>query len=71
MTAYEILLRRLERAERTLTRAGWTYTEGAEEWRPPLGKPPLLDKAEAVAVAPLPQAEQADAAEAEDHHRPG
>lgn len=37
---------RLERAERALSRAGWTYTEGAEEWKPPLGPSasPLLDE---------------------------
>jgi hypothetical protein len=27
-------------AIRTLENAGYTYTEGAELWRPPLGKPP-------------------------------
>jgi len=31
-----LISRRLERAERALTRAGWTYTEGAEEWKPPV-----------------------------------
>lgn len=31
---------RLERAERALKRAGFTYLEGAAEWKPPLGKPP-------------------------------
>lgn len=32
-------------AERALRRLGWTYTDGAEEWRPPLGPSaaPLLD----------------------------
>lgn len=37
-----------DRAERALTRAGWTYTEGAEEWKPPLGPSasPLLEKIE-------------------------
>lgn len=41
-----LLSRRLERAERALVRAGWTYTEGAEEWKPPLGQSalPLLDE---------------------------
>ena len=28
---------RIERAERVLLRNGWTYTEGADEWKPPLG----------------------------------
>lgn len=27
-------------AIRTLERLGFTYTEGAEQWRPPLGEPP-------------------------------
>ncbi|OQS42297.1 hypothetical protein [Chromobacterium haemolyticum] len=27
---------RADRAERALLRAGWTYTEGAAEWKPPL-----------------------------------
>lgn len=36
----------LDRAERALVRAGWTYTEGAAEWKPPLGPSasPLLDE---------------------------
>lgn len=29
---------RLDRAERALRRAGFTYTEGAQEWRPPIVK---------------------------------
>jgi len=32
------LTERLERAERCLTRAGWTYTEGAECWKPPVNE---------------------------------
>lgn len=28
---------RADRAERALIRAGWTYTEGAAEWKPPVG----------------------------------
>lgn len=39
---------RAERAERALQRAGYTYLEGAAEWRPPLGKRPNFE-AEGVA----------------------
>lgn len=40
------ILERLHRAERALLRAGWTHSEGAEEWKPPLGPSasPLLDE---------------------------
>jgi len=31
-----------ERAERALKRAGFTYLEGAAEWKPPLGKRPVF-----------------------------
>lgn len=31
---------RLERAEKALLDAGWTYKEGAAAWKPPLGKKP-------------------------------
>lgn len=31
---------RLERAEKALIDAGWTYKEGAAAWKPPLGKKP-------------------------------
>ena len=43
---WEDKCRKLERAERALKRTGWTYTEGAEEWKPPLGPSasPLLDE---------------------------
>ena len=34
------LMERVTRAERALTQAGWTYTNGAEEWCPPLGPDP-------------------------------
>ena len=30
-------LERLHRAERALIHAGWTHSEGAQEWKPPLG----------------------------------
>lgn len=33
------LKKRLERAEKALLDNGWTYTEGTEAWKPPLGKP--------------------------------
>jgi len=41
-------LERLHRAERALLRAGWTHSEGAQEWKPPLGTSasPLLDEIE-------------------------
>ncbi|WNL63582.1 hypothetical protein ST4_024 [Aeromonas phage ST4] len=40
------LQERLDRAERALTRSGFTYTEGAQEWKPPIGPSasPLLDR---------------------------
>lgn len=40
------LLQRTQRAERALHRGGFTYTEGAAEWKPPLGPSasPLLDR---------------------------
>jgi len=38
---------RLERAERALTRAGFTYLEGAAEWKPPLGKRPVFIEVDA------------------------
>lgn len=31
---------RLERAEKALIDAGWTYKEGSAAWKPPLGKKP-------------------------------
>lgn len=36
----------LDKATRALTRAGFTYTEGAQEWKPPIGPSasPLLDR---------------------------
>lgn len=42
----EELVERAERAERSLTRAGFTYTEGAQEWKPPIGPSalPLLER---------------------------
>lgn len=45
-TDHEENLQQRDRAERALRAAGFTYTEGAEEWRPPLGSSasPLLDK---------------------------
>ena len=41
-----------DRAEGTLTRAGWTYTDGAQEWRLPLGPnpSPLLERIDALAA---------------------
>lgn len=40
------LQERLDRAERALTRAGFTLVEGAQEWKPPIGPSasPLLDR---------------------------
>lgn len=40
------LQERLDRAERALTRSGFTLVEGAQEWKPPLGPSasPLLDR---------------------------
>jgi hypothetical protein len=37
---------KLARAERALISAGWTYVEGAAEWKPPIGPSasPLLDR---------------------------
>jgi hypothetical protein len=37
---------RLDRAERALISAGWTYIEGAAEWKPPIGPSasPLLER---------------------------
>lgn len=42
----EELVERAERAERSLTLAGFTYTEGAQEWKPPIGPSafPLLER---------------------------
>lgn len=42
----DLMQGRLDRAERALTRAGFTYTEGAQEWKPPIGPSasPLLDR---------------------------
>lgn len=42
----DLMQERLDRAERALTRSGFTYTEGAQEWKPPIGPSasPLLDK---------------------------
>lgn len=42
----DLMQERLDRAERALTRAGFTYTEGAQEWKPPIGPSasPLLDR---------------------------
>lgn len=43
----------LARATRALTRAGFTYTEGAQEWKPPIGPSasPLLDRIDQLADA--------------------
>lgn len=40
------LRHRVERAERALQRVGWTYIEGADEWKPPIGPSasPLLER---------------------------
>ncbi|TDR82150.1 hypothetical protein DFP86_102264 [Paludibacterium purpuratum] len=40
------LAERADRAERALIRTGWTYLEGAAEWRPPVGPSasPLLEQ---------------------------
>lgn len=42
----EELAERPERAERALTRAGYTLVDGAQEWKPPIGQSasPLLDR---------------------------
>lgn len=42
----DLMQERLDRAERALTRAGFTYTEGAQEWKPPIGPSasPMLDR---------------------------
>lgn len=32
------LEKRVDRAEKALTGSGWTYKEGAEAWKPPLGR---------------------------------
>lgn len=37
--AYGELEARVARAETALTGSGWTYKEGAEAWKPPLGRP--------------------------------
>lgn len=43
----------LARAERALTRAGYTYLEGAAEWKPPLGRrPAFIDDAQATQSHP-------------------
>lgn len=40
----------LEKAKRALDRAGYTLLEGAQEWKPPIGKSalPMLDKIESL-----------------------
>lgn len=43
---------RLARAERALIRAGYTYLEGAAEWKPPLGARPTMLAAEPKEVEP-------------------
>lgn len=45
------LQERLDRAERALTRSGFTLVEGAQEWKPPLGPSasPLLDRIDLLA----------------------
>lgn len=47
----DLMQERLDRAERALTRAGFTYTEGAQEWKPPIGPSasPLLDRIDRLA----------------------
>jgi hypothetical protein len=42
---------RLDRAERALRRAGFQDL-GGEEWKPPLGKPPIFIEVSAAPVAP-------------------
>lgn len=42
---------RAERAERAATRAGYTYTEGAAEWRPPIGKPPRFRESDITSMS--------------------
>lgn len=48
----DLMQERLDRAERALTRAGFTYTEGAQEWKPPIGPSasPLLDRIDQLAA---------------------
>lgn len=46
LAALDRMQEQRDRAERALTRAGFTYAEGAHEWKPPVGPSasPLLDK---------------------------
>ncbi|QGZ56702.1 hypothetical protein [Paraburkholderia acidiphila] len=48
--AREATVRASNAAVRTLTARGYTYTDGAEQWRPPLGKPPVWTLRDTQAV---------------------
>lgn len=47
---------RLARAKRALTHAGFTYVEGAAEWKPPLGKPPRFIEVATTSAGSVPVA---------------
>lgn len=51
----DLMQERLDRAERALTHYGFTYTEGAQEWKPPIGPSasPLLDRIDQLTGALL------------------